>query len=429
VIQKKKQRQRVIRDILPKRLKLVLREWDNDNGTTTRSYRARIWHHKRKKYNFITLRSNNELDATNEALDTYARLTAAIEKNLPISADAKKLEHYIAMFMDHMNIRSKNNKITARRVVVVRQLLRSLEKFNDAMKSPAITELAQIYESQYEQWRDKTVTRLTGRALSARSRNNESNCHRQFFGFLKDREIVNKVPEVNLMRVEQTNYPFPQEKYAKLMSVSRKEISEVANPKTKWNWQCMRTLILLMAGTGCRVTEAHNLRWKDIFLDTKKNARIYFHGKNKEREISISMRVYGHLEDLREFKRVWGTDWEWNEKEYEFVFSSWKLLKTPGQFDSAGRRRWYELAGIDPKKYPLVCFRHKFISDALRNGTHALQIAFYTGTSVKMIQQTYGKITPPDLFEQVFASAPDEALQRKASSKWFNDLLSQKADR
>jgi hypothetical protein len=46
-----------------------------------------------------------------------------------------------------------------------------------------------------------------------------------------------------------------------------------------------------------------------------------------------------------------------------------------------------------------------------------------------MIQQTYGKITPPDLFEQVFASAPDEALKRKASSKWFNDLLSQKADR
>ena len=188
----------------------------------------------------------------------------------------------------------------------------------------------------------------------------------------------------------------------------------------------MRTVILLMSGTGCRVTETHNLRWKDIFLDTKKNPRIFFQGKGKEREISISPRIYGYLEELKEFKTVYGEDWEWNEKDYPYVFSSWKMVKTPNQYDSYGRRRWYEKAGLDPKSYPLVCFRHKFISDALRNGTHALQIAFYTGTSVKMIQQTYGKITPPDLFEQVFASAPDEALRRKESSKWFNELLSQK---
>ena len=424
-----KQRQRVIRDILPKRLKLVLREWDNDNGTTTMSYRARIWHHKRKKYNFISLNAKNELDATHEALETYAQLTSAIEKNLPISADARKLEHYIGMFMDYMDVRSKNKKITPKRVVVVRQLLRSLEKFYDEQNSPTITELSKLYEEQYEQWRDQTVTRLTNKPLSPRSRNNESNCHRQFFGFLRDREIVSKVPEVNLIRVEQTNHPFPQKHYAKVLSVSRKEIAEVINPKTKWNWQCMRTLILLMSGTGCRVTEAHNLRWRDVFLDTKKSPRIYFHGKNKEREISISPRVYGYLEELKEFKQVWGIDWEFNIEDYEYVFSSWKMKSTPNQFDSAGRRRWYELAGIDTKDYPLVCFRHKFISDALRNGTHALQIAFYTGTSVKMIQQTYGKITPPDLFEQVFASAPDESLRRKDTSKWFNDLLTQKTSK
>lgn len=424
-----KQRQRTLREILPKRLKLVLREWDNSNGTTGQSYRARIWHHKRKKYNFISLDATNETDAITEALEKYGQLSASIEKNLPISADARKLEHYIGMFMDFMETRAKNGKIVPKRVVVVRQLLRSLEKFYDEHKQPAITTLPQLYEDRYEEWRDNTLTRLTNRPHSPRSRNNEYNCHRQFFGFLRDREIVSKVPAVNLQKIEQTNKPFPQEHYAKLLSVSRKEIAEVANPKTKWNWQCMRTLILLMAGIGCRVTEAHNLRWKDIFLDTKKSPRIYLHGKSKEREISISPRVYGYLEDLKEFKRVWGVDWEWNEKDYPYVFSSWKMVKTPNQFDSAGRRRWYELAGVDPLEYPLVCFRHKFISDALRNGTHALQIAFYTGTSVKMIQQTYGKITPPDLFEQVFASSPDEALQRKKTSKWFDDLLNQKKDK
>jgi thymidylate synthase len=119
------------------------------------SYRARIWHHKRKKYNFISLNAKNELDATHEALETYAQLTSAIEKNLPISADARKLEHYIGMFMDYMDVRSKNKKITPKRVVVVRQLLRSLEKFYDEQSSPTITELSKLYEEQYEQWRDQ----------------------------------------------------------------------------------------------------------------------------------------------------------------------------------------------------------------------------------------------------------------------------------
>ena len=421
-----KQRQKVVRELLPKRLKLVLREWDNDNGTVSKSYRARIWHHKRQKYNFISLKATNEIDAITEALEKYGALTTSIDKNLPISRDARKLEHYIGMFIDYMDTRAKNKKITQKRVVVVGQLLRSLEKFYDENNQPQITALPDLYEQSFEDWRDKSLTRLTAKPLTPRSRNNETNAHRQFFGFLKDREIVAKVPEANQQKIEQTNHPFPQEHYAKLLSVSRKEISEVINPKTKWNWQCMRTVILLMSGTGCRVTETHNLRWKDIFLDTKKNPRIFFQGKGKEREISISPRIYGYLEELKQFKTVYGKDWEWNEKDYPYVFSSWKMVKTPNQYDSYGRRRWYEKAGLDPKSYPLVCFRHKFISDALRNGTHALQIAFYTGTSVKMIQQTYGKITPPDLFEQVFASAPDEALRRKESSKWFNELLSQK---
>ena len=424
-----KQRETVVKEIVPKRLKLVRREWTNADGSTGSSFRARVWHHKRKKYNYISLNAQNVTDASIEAIDLYVELKDTIEKNLPISADARKLEYYIAVFMEHMEIRAKNGKITPKRVVILRQLLRSLEKFYDLNDKPSITDLPLLYEERFEEWRDKSLTRLTAKPLTPRSRNNEYNAHRQFFGFLKDRGIVGKVPDVNLQKVTQTNHPFPQEKYAKLLSVSRKEIAKTPNPKTKWNWQVIRTVILLMSGTGCRVTETHNLRWKDIFLDTKKNPRIYLHGKNKEREISISPRVYGYLEELREFKEVYGNEWNWNETDYPYVFSSWKMVKTPNQFDSAGRRNWYKECSLDPKQYPLVCFRHKFISDALRNGTHALQIAFYTGTSVKMIQQTYGKITPPDLFEQVFASAPDEAMKRKETSKWFNDLLSEKREK
>ena len=424
-----KQRETVVKEIVPKRLKLVRREWTKVDGSTGSSFRARVWHHKRKKYNYISLKAQNVTDASIEAIDLYVGLKDTIEKNLPIAADARKLEYYIAVFMEHMEIRAKNGKITPKRVVILRQLLRSLEKFYDSHGTPAITDLPLRYEEKYEAWRDKSLTRLTARPLTPRSRNNEYNAHRQFFGFLKDRGIVGKVPDVNLQKVTQTNHPFPKEKYNKLMKVSRDAIAKQKNPKTKWNWQCMRSVILLMNGTGCRVTEARNLRWKDITLDTKKKPRLYLHGKSKEREISISPRVYGHLEELREFKRVYGEEWQWNDKDYELVFASWKMKKCPNQFDSRGRRQWYEQSGLDPKEFPLVCFRHKFISDALRNGTQALQIAFYCGTSVQMIQQTYGKITPPDLYDQVFAGTSDQALARHDTSRWFAEMLEEKLEK
>ena len=48
-----------------------------------------------------------------------------IKNKLPIGGDAKKLDFYVGMFMEHMEIRAKNGKIVPKRVVVVRQLLRS----------------------------------------------------------------------------------------------------------------------------------------------------------------------------------------------------------------------------------------------------------------------------------------------------------------
>ena len=111
------------------------------------------------------------------------------------------------------------------------------------------------------------------------------------------------------------------------------------------------------------------------------------------------------------------------------VFSSWKMKEMVNQFNSWGRRDWYKKIGLDEKEYPLVCFRHKFISDALRQGTHALQIAWYTGTSVAMIQKTYGSITSPELFKQVFSNAPEEALERAARTKWFDEQLKQNRER
>ena len=423
-----KQTQRVVREILPKRLKLVVREWTNSNGTETRKYRARIYSPAKEKYNFFTLNAETEPNAIDEALELYTSLADDIKNKLPIGGDAKKLEFYITMFMDHMETRAKNGKIVPKRVVVVRQLLRSLEKFAVEHKNPSITKLPRLYEDKFEEWRDKSLTRLTARPLTARSRNNEVSCHKQFFGYLQDRDIVSMVPKMNSMKVDADVIPFPGEKYNALLAVSRREIESCTHARRQWSWMCVRHIIMLMNGIGCRVTEVRNLRW-DNLIDRSGEKRLFLQGKAKRRDIKISDRVWNSLQELREYKKVKGHYWGYNEEDYPFVFASWKLKEIKSQFDNWGRRRWYEEIGLDPVKYQLGCFRHKFISDALKKGVPALVIARYCGTSIQMIQQTYGKYTPSDLFDQVFEGASAESLMGRGKSQWFDNLLTQETQR
>tara|TARA_B100001059_G_C17650580_1_gene484212 strand:+ start:671 stop:823 length:153 start_codon:yes stop_codon:yes gene_type:complete len=46
-----------------------------------------------------------------------------------------------------------------------------------------------------------------------------------------------------------------------------------------------------------------------------------------------------------------------------------------------------------------------------------------------MIQKTYGSITSPELFKQVFSNAPEEALERAATTKWFDEQLKRNRER
>ena len=319
-----KQTQRVVREILPERLKLVVREWANANGTSSKKYRARIYSTAKEKYNYFTLTAETETNAIDEALTLYTSMADDIKNKLPIGGDAKKLEFYVGIFMEHMEIRAKNGKIVPKRVVVVRQLLRSLEKFAEERNNPTITKLPSLYEKEFEEWRDQSLTRLTARPLTARSRNNEVNCHKQFFGFLQERDIVSRVPRMNYMKVDADVIPFPDDKYNALLSVSRREIENGPHARRQWSWMCVRPIIMLMNGIGCRVTEVRNLKWSDL-SDRNNEKRIFLHGKNKRRDIVVSERVWNSLQELREYKRVKGFYWGWNEYDYPYLFASWKL--------------------------------------------------------------------------------------------------------
>ena len=53
-------------------------------------------------------------------------------------------------------------------------------------------------------------------------------------------------------------------------------------------------------------------------------------------------------------------------------------------------------AGIDPSAV-FYSLRHAFISSAVRDGLPILAVSQYTGTSVAMIEKTYGKFQPDNM--------------------------------
>ncbi len=411
----------IIRSLIPKKLTLIKVSWENKSGVSY-SYRARIWQPLLQKKVEISLKSRDENDACQEAFEVFSKYAADITEGNDIASRKKKLKFYIDGFLKTQEARVRDKQITPKRLIVVEHNLKSLIEFSKIHKNPPLDRLSLLYDNSFQEWRSPHTAKLTGKTLSIRYRNSEMSAHKQFFHWAVSKGYCNRLIQTETLKVERTNFPFPREYYNKLLSVARADIIKAKNARIAWEQMNYRTVIMLMNGIGCRVVETKNLKWNDLKI--KQNfATLYIQGKGKERTIQIPDRILGYFENLRAFKKRFGKDW-WNEKDYPYIFNSWKSPTTSNQYDARSRRRWMKEAGVEkPEDYELVCFRHKFITDQLNKGTHSLPLANYTGTSQAMIEKTYSGLVSSDVFNLVFRNDNPEALERAKLPQWLETKI------
>jgi len=411
----------VVKNLIPKRLTLIKYTYKTKSGGGF-AYRARIWQPHIKKSAEITLKSKDEQNASQEAFEVYAKHATDIENGRDIGNKRKKLTTYIELFLEHESSRARLKQITQKRVEVVKHNLKSLTNFSTLHKNPNLDQLSALYDAKFIVWRSKHKAKITGKQLSNRYLNSELSAHRQFFNWAIKNDYCVRPIQTSDLKTERANLPFPHTHYTKLLNAARKEIEKTKNVRIKWGLMTYRTLLMLMNSIGCRVVETKNMKWSDI-VESKRGPELNIRGKGKERVIQIPDRVAGHLLDLKRFKETYGRSFEWNDVEYPYIFSGWKSNKPTKQYDAGIRRRWMKEAGIEkPEDWELVCFRHKFITDALNNGVHSLAVANYTGTSQKMIEQTYSGLVAGDVYNLVFKNASTDSLSRNAP-KWLNKIL------
>ncbi|MGA8614264.1 MAG: site-specific integrase [Xanthobacteraceae bacterium] len=198
---------------------------------------------------------------------------------------------------------------------------------------------------------------------------------------------------------------FTPEEYRKLHTFARGWIKQAQTPLQTWYRTLTYNLVLIMCNTGMRPTEAKNLRWRDVGIRTDKQERKFVvlnvRGKKKHRNLVAAGNVADYLERVRAIAKAAGPD--------DFVFTTFKgkragllyrrpieeLLAESGlRVSSSGSRR------------SAYCFRHTYATFRLSEGVDVYFLANQMGTSVKMIEDHYGHITPVKNAERILQGLP-----------------------
>ncbi|MEK9670282.1 MAG: site-specific integrase [Gammaproteobacteria bacterium] len=409
--------------IIEKQLGLDERSWTNKDGSIRFRYRAYIWNSVLKKRTYITLNATNQTDAKKEAFEVWAKHKNDLDVGNDIGVRRKKIRYFLDLYLDAIRLRVERKNLSEHRLTCLTHTMKQLERFSKFHKEPDLDRLAVIYSREvdgYNYWRGKQKAQKTGKPITNRTLNNEMTDHKSFFNWCITHGYSTVQARTKDNELIKSNFPFPNSHYPKLCRVAQTDIEKANGAKRKWSKANYFYVILLMNGIGCRVVEVKNLRWSDLTYNKKGDAFLYIHGKGKERSIQIPLRVAEHLERLRKFKKHWGHHFNWNEKDHPYIFSSYGSETPPRHFDPEYRRDLMERAGVnDFENFQYVCFRHKFITDALKNGVHSLQVAKYTGTSQRMIEKTYEGLIPKDVFDMVFKDVPQDALVAKSTMPKF----------
>jgi integrase len=154
-----------------------------------------------------------------------------------------------------------------------------------------------------------------------------------------------------------------------------------------------------------RTIEARNLRWRDVDVRIDKQGRRFcclnVRGKNKYRELVAPDSVATYFERIKEISNATGPD--------DPVFSTLEGKSSSTLFSKrirdilTGSELLYGSSKIPRSSY---CLRHTYATFRLMEGVDVYFLAKQMGTSVRMIEDHYGHITPSKNADLILQGIP-----------------------
>jgi integrase len=385
-----------------------------------RNWYCRVRLPKEDRYKTVSLKTADVDAARERAFDQDADVRFRIKHDVPIfnhpfSQIAKE-------YVELQERRVEAGQIAPHRVRVVRSVIQA--QLNPYVGSIQITLVGQDRWLNYAAWRQKTWREKVEREIEERKKQGEQPRERPlrvsdasirtemevFRSIMRFAASKRHIPESHVFRDKITldkvrREEFTPEEYRKLHTFARGWIKKAQTPVQTWYRTVAYNFVLIMCNTGMRPTEAKNLRWRDVAIRTDKQERKFVvlsvRGKKKYRSLVAVSSVAEYLERIRAIAKATGPD--------DFVFTTFKgkragllyrlpleeLLTESGlRVSSSGSRR------------STYCFRHTYATFRLMEGVDVYSLANQMGTSVKMIEEHYGHITPVKNAERILQGLP-----------------------
>ena len=402
-----------------------------------RNWYCRIKLPNEDRYKSVSLRTPDLTDARARAFEEAAEVSNKIKYNAPIfnRPFSGIAEDYIKL----QDARAAVGEITAHRAVVVASIIRA--QLNRYVGSTQITLITEERWKGYPMWRradaierakaqakeraeserlaaeaeargekpprqirrvsrdGKTIPKprtVTGKVSDATIRY-EMTIFRSVMSYAASKKFISddksfrgKLPLAKVRREE-----FTLEEYKTLYTKARTWVkgTKAQREDSVWLRNMARNFMLIMCNTGMRPTEAKNLLWRDVDIQKDDQGRtvviLSVRGKSKARNLVAASNVATYLERVRDNAKATGPD--------DHVFTNYDGTATASLYAGLIENLLTEtklLMSSSGSRRSTYCFRHTYATFRLTEGVDVYFLAKQMGTSVKMIEDHYGHITP-----------------------------------
>ena len=370
------------------------------NDVQHRNWYCRMKLPEEDRYKTISLKTAIQDEARDKAFDHDAELRFKIKHELPVfnRSFSEVAKEYSAFHKK----RSEAGQITHHAWRVIDSHIKT--QLNPYVGTTQITLISQDKWDEYPMWRQTHGKGRSGGRVSDATVRSEMGTFRGVIGFAAGKQYIreSQVFKGRLPISKARREEFTPDEYRKLHTFARKWMKEARNALGTWYRTVAYNFVLIMTNTGMRPSEAKNLRWRDIAVQSDKLerqfVRLSVHGKNKHRNLVAASSVAEYFERIRAISKA--------TEDNDFVFTNNKgersrtlyydlvetlLMDSKLQISSSGSRR------------STYCFRHTYATFRLTEGVDVYFLAKQMGTSVKMIEDHYGHVNP--------VKNPDRILQ------------------
>jgi integrase len=368
-----------------------------------RNWYCRIKLPKEDRYKTIALKTSDLNEARDKAFDQDAEVRFRIKHEIPVFD--KTFSEVAEEFSKFQKERSEAGEITFHRWRVMASHIKT--QLNPYVGTVQITQLGEDRWKAFPAWRQKTGKGRSGGRVSDGTIRDEMATFRSIMNFAAGKSYIrdSQVFEGRLPLGKTRREEFTPPEYRKLHSFARSWIKQARNDLGTWYRTMAYNFILIMTNTGMRPSEARNLRWRDVGTQTDRQGRQFVRldvrGKGKFRTLVAASNVATYLDRIRDISKhtapddfVFVTDQGQMARTLYYSLVERLLIESGLQNSSSGSRR------------STYCFRHTYATFRLTEGVDVYFLAKQMGTSVKMIEDHYGHVTPVKNADRILQGLP-----------------------